>query len=198
MERRVALQQVPKDEDVETWIYQWIDLVTEGVNDGWPWMQFLVLFIRVVDELDPDFRAELSLSGHEFFESAALHYLRYWHTKRAYGSEPPQLQIEDAPDKTQRPNRRCVCGPRHEFKDCYYLIPSIRPRGWKGHRKNYQRIDALLAKNRKLKATITSIQRQAKREEDGFSHPEPSDSSSDGFEVPLHDESLFGRVSFAA
>jgi hypothetical protein len=35
------------------------------------------------------------------------------------------------PSGNDRKPKHCLCGKEHPFKDCYYLVESIRPKDWK-------------------------------------------------------------------
>lgn len=51
------------------------------------------------------------------------------------------------------PPKDCVCGKPHWYTDCFYLIESIRPKGWHSNPKIAKKIDEAL-KDPKLKANI--------------------------------------------
>ena len=57
------------------------------------------------------------------------------------------------------PPKDCVCGKPHWYTNCFYLIESIRPKGWHSDPKIVKKIDEAL-KDPKVKANIDSARKR--------------------------------------
>ena len=57
------------------------------------------------------------------------------------------------------PPKNCVCGKPHWYTNCFYLIESIRPKGWHSNPKIAKKIDEAL-KDPKIKANIDKARRK--------------------------------------
>ena len=57
------------------------------------------------------------------------------------------------------PPKNCVCGKPHWYTNCFYLIESIRPKGWHSNPKITKKIDEAL-KDPKLKANIDKARKR--------------------------------------
>ena len=71
-------------------------------------------------------------------------------------------------DNDGTPKKRdCLCGKKHLFKNCPYLIESKRPSGWKPDSEVQREIESKLEKIPKLRNAVEGIQKQesAKKKE---------------------------------
>ena len=53
--------------------------------------------------------------------------------------------------------KKCICGKKHRFKDCYYLLKDLRPEGWTPDKSIEKIIEEKLAKNHRLDKIIKSV-----------------------------------------
>ena len=68
-------------------------------------------------------------------------------------SSTPNKKSKDLPPKN------CVCGKPHWYTNCFYLVESIRPKGWHSEPKIVRRIDEAL-KDPKVKASINKARKR--------------------------------------
>ena len=68
-------------------------------------------------------------------------------------SSTPNKKSKDLPPKN------CVCGKPHRYTNCFYLVESIRPKGWHSEPKIVKKIDEAL-KDPKVKASINKARRR--------------------------------------
>ena len=68
-------------------------------------------------------------------------------------SSTPYKKPKDPPPKN------CVCGKSHWYTNCFYLIESIRPKGWQSNPKVVEKIHEAL-KDPKVKANINKARRR--------------------------------------
>ena len=76
----------------------------------------------------------------------------------------PTLFGKTADDKNdgrkKQKDKDCLCGRRHRFEKCYYLIPDLAPPTWKEGPEIRTKIDNLLKRNRRL---AQAVERATKR-----------------------------------
>ncbi len=107
------------------------------------------------------------------------------------------FQGKGADDGDETPKKRdCLCGKKHLFKNCPYLIESKRPTGWKPDPEIQRNIDQKLEKIPKLRNAVEVIQKQEsskKKETSESSGESPSKPTSfvtatllQGPEEPIH------------
>jgi len=61
-----------------------------------------------------------------------------------------------------QPKYPCVCGKNHWFSNCFYLIPSIRPKGWKPSAKIEKEIKEKLKSDPRLKEQVEKTKSRSK------------------------------------
>lgn len=93
-----------------------------------------------------------------FRNTQRLHKSRAKVTAR-HGAFGATLNGMNANGTTEDPP--CVCGQKHRYSKCFYLIESIRPSGWRPNQDVQRRIDAALGKNPKLKHGVLKAQNAA-------------------------------------
>ena len=71
--------------------------------------------------------------------------------------------------RTPSPNppRECVCGKQHWFNDCFYLMESKRPHGWKPNTEIMKKVEEAL-KNPILRGKVEKIKQREKRYQERF------------------------------
>ena len=57
--------------------------------------------------------------------------------------------------------KTCLCGEEHLFRECQYLIESLRPHGWVPDEKIQRQIDEKLMRYKRLAAAIKKAQKEA-------------------------------------
>ena len=57
--------------------------------------------------------------------------------------------------------KTCLCGEEHLFRDCQYLIKSLRPHGWVPDEKIQQQIDEKLIRYERLAIAVEKAQKEA-------------------------------------
>lgn len=57
--------------------------------------------------------------------------------------------------------KTCLCGEEHLFRECQYLIESLRPHGWVPNEKIQQQIDEKLMRYERLAAAVEKAQKEA-------------------------------------
>lgn len=61
--------------------------------------------------------------------------------------------------------RECLCGMKHEFKDCYYIVKSIRPSEWKENKIVIEKMKTNLTRvSHKVKKIIQHVREVVKKE----------------------------------
>jgi len=59
------------------------------------------------------------------------------------------------------PIKTCLCGEEHLFRECQYLIESLRPHGWVPDEKIQQQIDEKLMRYERLAVAVEKAQKEA-------------------------------------
>jgi hypothetical protein len=85
-------------------------------------------------------------------------------------SEQPNGQPTEQPKEQRKEQTRgkphCICGERHYFSECYYLIEEIRPTGWNPDSDIQQRVEQKL-QNPKIKAKVERASSRRKQKTEG-------------------------------
>ena len=55
----------------------------------------------------------------------------------------------------------CVCGKKHPFRKCFYLVEFIRLKNWKPNAEKQKEIDKKIAANSKLQNAVKCAQKEA-------------------------------------
>ena len=81
------------------------------------------------------------------------------HFAFATASEPT-LQGRPATSTTATDKKRpCLCGEEHAWKVCMYIVPEMRPQGWKGNNDTQNKVDDKISKNPNVKRVVERIRR---------------------------------------
>ena len=62
--------------------------------------------------------------------------------------------------KGQRPII-CICGGKHKFKACYYLVPELRPEGWVENKDVRKKVDKKLFRNSRIESAAKHAREEA-------------------------------------
>ncbi|RYP55920.1 hypothetical protein DL769_010019 [Monosporascus sp. CRB-8-3] len=97
-------------------------------------------------------------------------------------TRPPQSAPNNNRSNTQNgnrhPNRKCLCGIVHTFKECPYICPKARPNGWTEDPEDRKKVDERIANSTEaLKTTVKHASQEEK--------PQVSQSASTLFVVGL-------------
>src|SRR5437667_912555 len=158
------LQHPPKNHDQSTWLQKWDEVFDEGDDLGIPHMkenQPLKDFINAVEEADTGFHSywKQHIRNTKANELPSLHEIvqRFRETRprpkpkgSAFSAIFQGQTAEDGDNDTQKKKdgttrkREYVCGKKHLFKYCYYLIESRRPADWKPDLEVQKAIEAKL------------------------------------------------------
>ena len=69
--------------------------------------------------------------------------------------------------RTPSPTPPCVCGKQHWFNDCFYLMESKRPHGWKPNTEIMKKVEEAL-KNPILRGKVEKARQREKRYQERF------------------------------
>jgi hypothetical protein len=90
------------------------------------------------------------------------------HSAFAASFQGKSLENSDsATTVTDKGKKPCLCGVQHRFRDCPYLIESIRPKDWKPDLTIQKQIDDKLRKRPNLRQTVNWSRKQATKKQDG-------------------------------
>ena len=64
------------------------------------------------------------------------------------------------PSSNSRWNKECVCGSKHRFSDCYYIVEQKRPRGWKPNADIQKEVDEKISSTPWIKRIVKLIQKR--------------------------------------
>jgi hypothetical protein len=59
------------------------------------------------------------------------------------------------------PIKTCLCGEEHLFRECQYLIESLRPYGWVPNKKIQQQINEKLIRYKRLAVAVERARKEA-------------------------------------
>jgi hypothetical protein len=66
-----------------------------------------------------------------------------------------KFNLNSKPSGNDRKPKQCLCGKEHSFKECYYLVNSIRPKDWKPDQAIQKQVDEKVKKgSQRMKAAI--------------------------------------------
>lgn len=75
-----------------------------------------------------------------------------------------EKKAEDTKDKASK--KTCVCGEKHRWSECPYLVENKRPQGWKQDEEILKKITEKLEKNSWLKKAIEKVKDKGKKPSD--------------------------------
>ena len=184
----LQLQRSPKNQEILTWLQRWDEIFDEGEELGIPHVkenQPLKDFINSVEEVDSGFYTywKQHIRNIDKNQLPTLHQIvqRFRETRpqpKSRGTTfTASFQGKSAADEDETPKKReCLCGKKHLFKNCYYLIEAKRPSGWKPNPEIQRAIESKLEKIPKLRNAVEAIQKQEalkKKEITGSSSESP-------------------------
>jgi hypothetical protein len=174
------LRKVPTRQSKETWIEDWIQTVEEMVEldlktESSAKRDFYDINVQI-NESNANLCRYHDKNNSLPFAEYATEYLHYYReqagrtdksTSRvtfASQTSEPTLFGKTADDKDdgrkKQKDKDCLCGRKHRFEKCYYLIPDLAPPTWKEDPEIRTKIDNLLKRNRRL---AQAVERATKR-----------------------------------
>jgi len=173
------LRRVPR-QSKETWIEDWIQTVEEMIEldlktESSAKRDFYDINVQI-NESNANLCRYHDKNNSLSFAEYATEYLQYYREQAGRSekstsrvafatnaSEPTlfgkTVDDKDNGKKKQR-DKDCLCGRKHRFEKCYYLIPNLAPPTWKEDPEIRTKIDSLLKKNRRL---AQAVERATKR-----------------------------------
>ncbi len=171
-----------KGQNLRQWLNKWELLYAEAKATGHSDTETGLIinhFINSLKQIDPTWAAislydlQLRRSRNEqtptfmeilnLFRQLCAEYLIAGSTASSYtailqgqtpgSSSTPNKKSKDPPPK------HCVCGKPHWYTNCFYLIESIRPKGWHSDPKIVKKIDEAL-KDPKVKANVDKARKR--------------------------------------
>ena len=88
------------------------------------------------------------------------------------GQKLGKKEDEDSKKQEKEP-KPCLCGKLHRFRNCYYIVPTLKPATWKLDPALQKQIDAKIEKSPRLYEIIERIRKQAvsKKEDKKLQEP---------------------------
>lgn len=77
-------------------------------------------------------------------------------------STKERTQVTKANADKKKPTN-CLCGEDHQFKDCPYIVESVRPLGWVPNPDTTQQVEKKIKNNPRLKGIINGIRNGANK-----------------------------------
>jgi hypothetical protein len=159
------LKTYSKENDLETWLKDWETTYIDGKKLKIPEVadeRSLFDFTHAVSAIDSGYastqeyfinqkikNSEKLPDLYDLIEDFRNHYRR---------TEALQMSASHSAFSTTSQGTsqdlECVCGLRHPWKKCFYLIQSIRPTTWIPNAEIQKKIDQKLASNPKLKTAV--------------------------------------------
>lgn len=159
------LKTYSKEEDVEKWLEDWETIYTNGKKLNIPEVadeRPLFDFTHAVSVIDSGYSStqeyfiNLKIKNSEtlpelfdLVEDFRNHYRRTDALKTSASHSAFSTTSKNTFEDSE-----CVCGFRHPWKKCFYLIQSIRPTTWTPNSEIQKKIDEKLASDPKLKAAV--------------------------------------------
>lgn len=177
------LQRAPKSQQIDKWLQQWERVYTEAQNLSLPDVQKerpLYDFLNALRPVDTAFVAgrEATLEERirrkedlptilDMLENYRNHVRisKASSTKGSSHAAFATFQGNSENDEKKKKSTKCVCGEEHLFKECPYLIESLRASSWTPDSEIQQKINEKLEKIPKLKAAAEKAQKQAKEQQ---------------------------------
>jgi hypothetical protein len=187
--RYEKLRKAPQSQNLETWLRQWEITYTEckelklaEVDDDRPLYDFLNAITSVDAEFSKIWMIKIETRTQKGKELPDIHELiEYFRNNRrlstaqkehdehdehdTYGVFKASFQGESLEEEKQdlRKKNNCVCGEEHLFKECQYLIESVRTKDWKPDPTIQKQIDDKLEKYAKLKGIVKRVQTEQQK-----------------------------------
>jgi hypothetical protein len=175
--RLIKLRDNPKTRQVDEWLQEYEKTYREGVKEEIPDFnsEYVVQgFLQATSKLNPEFATyfQMTLIRHpqekpDLYElvDAFRHHRAQMTVKKgathgAFTSGGVTLQGQpEAKPATQnteekKKNDDCICGGKHRFKECPYLVESVQPKGWTADPEITKRVSQKLKEHKKLKNAV--------------------------------------------
>ena len=175
MRRYYALKRFPKGRDLCEWIDDWIQ-IEKDLKEAkcFEWGLILKDFQEIQHQVDHGYASTFEREiddGKIAFEDLAKRYRRYYkknsykpHSSRStfqatlndQGVNEPTNETPTAQGNGKKNSeiRPCVCGKKHRFSTCFYLLPHLRPDGWQEDPEVRRKINDTLSKNERLRKGV--------------------------------------------
>jgi hypothetical protein len=111
-------------------------------------IQSLTHHLRLTGTIDPQGTAFATLQGIDTDKLA---------DDKKSGKAPKQQKQEKQQKQKEDWNKECICGKKHSLSNCYYLIPSIRPDGWRPYGETALKVTDALNTNKELRMEVEKI-----------------------------------------
>jgi len=183
--RYKALGSTPKSSEIDKWITDWESVYMDCKKADLPEAKGTVAaedFIQAVKPLSEEFynhwnplirnqdtyNLEISFfkvvqSFRADKEEKGLSSSRG--TDAAFGTFRGQKELTDKDSHQKKSSRtsfpKCVCGRNHRYSQCWHLIESIRPEGWKPSESIKRKIEDMLQGDEKLQQVVKKVQLEA-------------------------------------
>ncbi|MBC7849792.1 MAG: hypothetical protein H7Y31_08650, partial [Chitinophagaceae bacterium] len=171
------LKKPPKTQDLEKWIYEWMEIVRDGkavkqIEEEGAKLHFYRANAKVNEALADSISLwEETLSDNASFEDIANKFLNKYREKgissktavrSAFATSTSDKPSEKpSSDKSENKPKTCLCGDNHAWKVCFYIVPSIRPQRWKGDENIQKKVDGIIEKNPRVKSVVGRIRKLA-------------------------------------
>ena len=88
------------------------------------------------------------------------------------GQKLGQKEDEDSKKQEKEP-KPCLCGKLHKFRNCYYIVPMLKPAIWKLDPELQKQIDTKIERSSRLREIIERIRKQvaSKKEDEKLQEP---------------------------
>jgi hypothetical protein len=179
LHRYEALKKTTKSQDLEQWIYEWQEVVRDGIilkeiDETSAKRAFIRANSKINENLADSMRIwEKSATTPWSFDTLATNFLTEYREKASsFAKLTPASFVTTniaatdttTANATQKPDNKkkeCLCGRMHRFKQCYYIIPSQRPSNWQPNEKVQKEVNEKIEKNEKLKSIIERMHKSA-------------------------------------
>lgn len=160
MQQYQDLKKAPRSQGIDKWLQQWEKIYADAVRLDLPDVQRdrpLYDFLQAVKSLDPSFSsANLTyiMRGKEVptlfelveqFRNARRINNASDKTAHSHSAFPTFQGKQDTTSPPSQSLPPCICGERHYYQGCNYLIESLRPQQWSPDLKIQQKIRRRLA-----------------------------------------------------
>ena len=183
------LKKVQKTQNIDEWLKTWETTYTNCMEYQIPEIaksRLIYDFLQAVKDVAPDFTGYWKVriqSSEQLGEKIPDVYQLLEHfrnhirienaenaqmTHGAFGASFQGQQLDKKEDeKKEKEYKPCLCGKKHRFKTCWYLIEILRPAEWKPDPEIEKQIKEKLEKSSKLRDIIERIRKQvtSKKEE---------------------------------
>ena len=171
------LKKAPRGQNLDTWLQQWEKTYKEckqlklpDVEDDRP----LYDFLNAISGIAPEFanvwtiNIQMKLDNGDALPNLYKIVELFRNNRRlsnaqkglaTHGAFPATFQGQLIKNDSEK-KPPCLCGGHHWYKECPYLIESIRIKDWKPNPSIEKKIDEKLQKNLRLKETIDRIRKE--------------------------------------